>query len=168
MTIGLLLFVLSVGVIGCKKLPNPETDEVTRMLWAFDALHRPGGRDLPVERYWAWASQRAGGLSAPDKALVDLQRLVDEQMVIVKKIRAMSVRSDHGLRILGAYLAPHVRGHEALEEALAGTRMKDPQRVAQAERDLQAVLDQLRAAREVRKAITVRLGLPVEAKDTPK
>ena len=168
MTIGLLLFVLSVGVLGCKKLPNPETDEVARMLWTFDSLHRPDGRDLPVERYWAWASKRAGGVNAPDQALAELQLLVDEQMNLVKGIRGMSVRSDHGLRILEAYLVPHVRGHEALEEALAGTRMKDPERVALAEKELKAVLDQLRAAREVRNAITRRLGVDDKSKGTPK
>lgn len=143
----------------CRRLPNPDSDELTRVLRRFDRLHRPTGADLPVERYFAWAAERDAGLLPEGDATEALQRLVDEQLALVRRIEGIGPTTGEALSVVEGYLKAHAEAHRAMEEVLAGRRLGDRGRVQAAEKALRESLNSLRAARVHRHDAEVRLGL---------
>ncbi len=148
---------------GCKKLPNPETDEVSRNLRSFDDVHRPNGTDLPLERYFAWSAERDAGARPADDLTLELQLLVDPQRVLVARVKRIKTTSKEALSILEAYLGAHIDGHRALEDVLASRRLGDPQGVARGEGAVRGTFKALRRARSMRQEVASRLGVQIEA-----
>lgn len=156
------------GSGGCKRLPNPETDEVSRVMRTFDRLHRPDGHDLPLERYFAWAANRDAGLRPASDMTEELQALANDQRSLVVRIRGIRTTSSDALSILEGYLGAHIDAHLAMEEVLVGRRLGDPMRAEKGEAAVKAALDKLRVARENRKAIEAKLGIEPATAETAK
>ncbi len=160
----MLALLLAASVCGCKRLPNPDADEVARALMHLDRAHRPAGEDLPIERYFAWVAEKdAGKLAAADHT-ARLARLCDDQKALVERLEALRTRSDDALLVLEAYLGAHVKAHHGMEEVLLARKGGDPARAAQAEAEVRAAMEDLQAARRKRAEVEARYEVrPAEA-----
>ncbi len=148
--VGAALLVTSTG---CKRLPNPETDEVARMLRYLDETHRPDGGDLPVERYFAWESKRDAGTRPNDELTAGLQKLVDQQLLLVKRLRRLRTSSENGQAIIDAYLGAHEAAHLAMEDTLWARRMSDWVLEERVRAGVVVAMGRLRKARELRSSV---------------
>jgi len=162
-----LLAVLCLS-FGCKELPNPETDEVARMLRYFDSVQRPDGQDLPLERFFAWTAERDAGARPADVMTEDLQVLVDQQRLLVARIKRIRTTSKDGLAVLEAYLGAHIDGHRALEQVLNARRLGDAAGVSRGEKAIRTAFTALRGARAVRTEVTERLGVQLKPPPGPR
>lgn len=151
----------------CKRLPNPETDEVSRMLRHFDRAQRPGGQDVPLERYFAWASERDAGTVAPTELAERLQLLVNQQRDLIARVRRLRTNSRDGLAILEAYLGAHIDGERAMDEVLAAYRLGNAEAVQLHESSVGAALTRFRGAQKLRAEVTKRLGVADPANRAP-
>jgi len=154
-----LLLVVTAALVSCKRLPNPEADEVSRVIRAFDRAHRPNGGDLPLERFFAWAAHRDAGQLPPDDLNAQLQALANEQVALIKRIRNIQTTSDEALAILNAYLIAHTDGSQAMEEVLNARRLGDPRREERGEAAARNAMSRLQDARSRREATLKRLGV---------
>jgi hypothetical protein len=149
---------------GCRELPNPETDEVTRVLRIFDRIQRPGGQDLPVEKYVGWSAQRDSGKHPGVDLTEQLQGLTDAQRGLIEQIKRIRTTSDAGLVVLDAYLAAHIAAHKGMEEVLAGRRLTQTAREKAGDASVQAAYASLRQARTQRRELEQRLGVVLDSK----
>ena len=149
---------------GCKSIPDPAADEVTRVLRHFDTAQRPDNADLPIERYFAWAARRDAGVKAPEDIRAELRNIVDEQVALQKRTSRILTHSPDAQSILDAYREAHKEGHQAMEEVLAALRLGDTDRARSGDALVRRAMDKLRQARAHRDEVAVRMGLPRRAR----
>ena len=155
-----------VCVVACKSAPQPEVDEIARVLRHIDRIERSAGKELPIERFFAWSSARQAHLRPRADARAALERLVDDEWYLLRELRRIETPSVDAYRILEAVLDAHQASRTAMARALEGIRLGDEGLVTQAEEEARRALEAHRKARALRREVTRRWDVPDPAAGT--